>query len=81
MKPKDKLRVNVARAGKQPKGSNSGIFSNSGYGQKMDNKRPKTETQAYAVTPGAHRKQHAMLVEGVRKAVLVGAAAKKGQSR
>lgn len=56
-------------------GSNSGIFSNSGLGQKVDNKTGPSQTHAYAKTPGSQKAVRRSLMPS--GGILLGKAKKK----
>lgn len=77
-KAAQKISRQISKAGKQPSGGNSGIFSNSGFGQKYDNKAPTNATHSYAKNVGSHKALREELHRNVAKATLLGAAEKKG---
>ena len=69
---KERVTQQIARAkSREPKGSNSGIFSNSGMGQKVDNKTGPSQTHAYAKTVGAQK--------AIRKSLILNPAVKKDE--
>lgn len=76
-KAAQKISRQINRAGKQPAGGNSGIFSNSGFGQKYDNKTPTNATHSYATVAGSHKKLREELHRNVSKSILPGMAEKK----
>ena len=81
-KASQKISRQIAKAGKPSPGGNSGIFSNSGVGQKVDNKAPTNATHSYATVAGSHKalreELHRELRRNVAKSTLLGAAEKKG---
>lgn len=77
-KAAQKISRQIAKAGKQPPGGNSGIFSNSGFGQKYDNKAPTNSTHSYAKVVGSHKALRDELHRNVAKSTLLGFAEKKG---
>lgn len=81
-KAAQKISRQISKAGRQPPGGNSGIFSNSGFGQKYDNKAPTNSTHSYAKVVGSHKalrdELHRELRSNVAKSTLLGTAEKKG---
>ena len=77
-KASQKISRQISKAKNPPPGGNSGIFSNSGFGQKYDNKAPTNSTHSYAKVVGSHKALRAELQRNVAKSTLLGAAEKKG---